>query len=331
MREDDRGKPQGGAGRREPGPHQVPELLPEGPPGREAQRGPAVCGGLVRRAGPRLGPPPRAAGRRRDRRQPVGRHGRRGLRGGGDVPGLHRHGEGAGGSQGREELRPGPWTPRRSTTSCTSGPRRRWTPAGTPKSGTSGCATPAAGPPRASRRTSARSARPRKSGSRSSNRDFLSGAPIGTPNIERRTSNAERRAGIRGNPRRALSPVCSPCAADIARKAIGPSFDSGGPAIEPIGVAPVALVRHPGEKQAGPVQAPLGFRTVAPRPRSEPFRACPVAISRGRSGRGSSPCSTPRRSRARTSPARPRWRRPPPGPGAGSSSRRPGRRACRST
>jgi len=52
---------------------------------------------------------------------------------------------------------------------------------------------------------------------------------------------------------------------------------------------------------------------------------------RHRIGRGSSPCSTPRRSPGRTSPARPSSRRPRPGRGAGSSTRRRDRRACRST
>jgi putative ABC transport system substrate-binding protein len=55
------------------------------------------------------------------------------------------------------------------------------------------------------------------------------------------------------------------------------------------------------------------------------------AITPGRSDRGSSPWSTPRRSPGRTSPAHPSFRRPPPGPGAGSSNRRRDRRACRST
>ncbi len=43
---------------------------------------------------------------------------------------------------------------------------------------------------------------------------------------------------------------------------------------------------------------------------------------RGRTGQGSSPCSTPLQSRARTSPWSPRMRRLPPRPGVGSSNRR---------
>ena len=47
-----------------------------------------------------------------------------------------------------------------------------------------------------------------------------------------------------------------------------------------------------------------------------------VMIRRGRTGRGSSPCPTPRRSRSRTSPSRHRSRRPPRARAARSSSRR---------
>ena len=54
-------------------------------------------------------------------------------------------------------------------------------------------------------------------------------------------------------------------------------------------------------------------------------------VKRGRSGRGSSPCPTPRRSRRRTSSARPRSRRPRRSHAAASSSRRRDRRACPST
>ena len=54
-------------------------------------------------------------------------------------------------------------------------------------------------------------------------------------------------------------------------------------------------------------------------------------IRRGRTGRGSLPCSTPPRSRARTSPSRHRSRRPPRARAAQSSTRRPGRPGCRST
>jgi len=43
---------------------------------------------------------------------------------------------------------------------------------------------------------------------------------------------------------------------------------------------------------------------------------------RGRTGRGSLPCSTPLQSRERTSSWSPHTRRPPPGPGVGSSNRR---------
>ena len=56
-----------------------------------------------------------------------------------------------------------------------------------------------------------------------------------------------------------------------------------------------------------------------------------VRISRGRSDRCSSPCSTPPRSHARTSPSSRAVRRPPRWLGAGSSSRRRGRRRCRFT
>ncbi len=57
----------------------------------------------------------------------------------------------------------------------------------------------------------------------------------------------------------------------------------------------------------------------------------PAAIRRDRTGPGSSPCPTPRRSRERTSRRSPRKRTLLPGPGAGSSSRRSGRPAWRST
>ena len=82
--------------------------------------------------------------------------------------------------------------------------------------------------------------------------------------------------------------------------------------------------------------APLDARTPPGIPGASSFAAVrgetpPGAISRGRSGRGSSPCSTPPRSPARTSPARRRRRRPRRARGAGSSNRRPGRRACPST
>ena len=54
-------------------------------------------------------------------------------------------------------------------------------------------------------------------------------------------------------------------------------------------------------------------------------------IRRRRSGRRSSPWSTPPRSPSRTSPSRPRTHRLPRKRGAGSASRRSGRRGCRST
>jgi predicted amidohydrolase len=57
----------------------------------------------------------------------------------------------------------------------------------------------------------------------------------------------------------------------------------------------------------------------------------PAAIRRDRTGPGSSPCPTPRRSRERISRRSPRKRTLLPGPGAGSSSRRSGRPAWRST
>jgi hypothetical protein len=47
-----------------------------------------------------------------------------------------------------------------------------------------------------------------------------------------------------------------------------------------------------------------------------------AAIRGGRSGQGSLPCSTPRQSRAGTSPGSPHIRRLPPRPGVGSSNRR---------
>ena len=80
-----------------------------------------------------------------------------------------------------------------------------------------------------------------------------------------------------------------------------------------------------------------------PEPAAAPARRClsgpagnqpagpGTGVRRGRTGPGSSPCSTPRRSRRRTSPARRRWRRPRPAHAARSSSRRRGRRGCRST
>lgn len=51
----------------------------------------------------------------------------------------------------------------------------------------------------------------------------------------------------------------------------------------------------------------------------------------GRIGRDPSPWTRPRRSRARTSPSSHRSRRPPPARAARSSTRRRGRRGCRST
>ena len=56
-----------------------------------------------------------------------------------------------------------------------------------------------------------------------------------------------------------------------------------------------------------------------------------ATIRRGRSDQGSSPWSRPSRSPGQTSSARPRFRRPQPEPGAGSSNRRLDRHACRST
>ncbi len=67
------------------------------------------------------------------------------------------------------------------------------------------------------------------------------------------------------------------------------------------------------------------------------FRACEFFMllsflaGRGRSGRRSSPWSTPPRSPSRTSPSRPRTHRPPRRRGAASANRRSGRRGCRST
>ncbi len=73
----------------------------------------------------------------------------------------------------------------------------------------------------------------------------------------------------------------------------------------------------------------LGSRLdVAGRPGATSRRS---EITSGRSDRGSSPWSRPRRSPRRTSPGHRSLRRPRPGPGAGSSTRRRGRRACRST
>ena len=57
----------------------------------------------------------------------------------------------------------------------------------------------------------------------------------------------------------------------------------------------------------------------------------PPPLSGARSGPGSSPCPTPRRSPGRISPARRHWRRPPRCLGAGSSHRRAGQRWWRST
>ena len=54
-------------------------------------------------------------------------------------------------------------------------------------------------------------------------------------------------------------------------------------------------------------------------------------IRRDRSGRRSSPWSTPRRSLSRTSPSSPRMHRLPRTRGAASANRRSGRRGCRST
>ncbi len=56
-----------------------------------------------------------------------------------------------------------------------------------------------------------------------------------------------------------------------------------------------------------------------------------ATIRRGRSGQDSSPYSRPTRSPGQTSPERPRFRRLPPGPGAGCSSRISGPHECRST
>jgi len=55
---------------------------------------------------------------------------------------------------------------------------------------------------------------------------------------------------------------------------------------------------------------------------SETLEDVYATIWRGRSGQGSLPCSTPRQSRARTSPGSPHTRRLPPRPGVGSSNRR---------
>ena len=62
-----------------------------------------------------------------------------------------------------------------------------------------------------------------------------------------------------------------------------------------------------------------------------PSAPLPRGVTPGRSDPGSSPCSRPPRSRARTWAARRSTHRPPPGPGAASSSRTPGRRPCPST
>ena len=96
-----------------------------------------------------------------------------------------------------------------------------------------------------------------------------------------------------------------------------------------------------GGADRGDVVAPLvttlrslgaGARPASPGRPGRPGRGDPRSkIRRGRTGRGSSPCSTPPRSRARTSPSRHRSRRPPRARAARSSTRRPGRRGCRST
>jgi hypothetical protein len=66
-------------------------------------------------------------------------------------------------------------------------------------------------------------------------------------------------------------------------------------------------------------------------PRNSALTKKPKAISRGRSGRGSSPCSTQLRSLSRTSPSSRRSRRLPRGRAVASATRRSGQRACRST
>ena len=65
--------------------------------------------------------------------------------------------------------------------------------------------------------------------------------------------------------------------------------------------------------------------------RRRPAGGAPVTgrqITSRRSGRGSSPCPRPPRSRGRTSPARPSFRTPPTAPGARSANRRPDRPGC---
>ena len=61
------------------------------------------------------------------------------------------------------------------------------------------------------------------------------------------------------------------------------------------------------------------------------LRHLSAQIRQDRSGRRSSPWSTPPRSPSRTSPSRPRTHRPPRRRAAASASRRSGRRGCRST
>ena len=64
---------------------------------------------------------------------------------------------------------------------------------------------------------------------------------------------------------------------------------------------------------------------------SEALEDVYAKIAQGRSDQGSSPCSTPLQSRARTSPGSPHIRRLQRGRGVGSLNRRLGRHACRST
>ena len=85
---------------------------------------------------------------------------------------------------------------------------------------------------------------------------------------------------------------------------------------------------------ARPESAPaiLPVRAAGPPGRvASNHRSAVEPARRRRIGRGSSPSSTPPRNPGRTSPVRPRFRIPRPGPEAVHSSRRRDPRACRST
>ena len=80
-----------------------------------------------------------------------------------------------------------------------------------------------------------------------------------------------------------------------------------------------------------------GHKLIRPKDSRNFYRLTPrkqasaIGITRGRSGRGSSPCSRPPRNRGQTWSASPRCRRLLPRREAGNWNRRPDRHVCRST